>query len=139
MFLAYLAKAKKKFRFQLVNFCVMGNHIHLLLQPGRHENLSAIMRWLLGGFSRAYNKSRGVKGHFWGERFYSRVLDGLRQIAVAFDYIDRNPAKAGLVASVRDWIYGGQGRITIGDQRILDPLPDWLRLVFPGRDRCLAL
>jgi putative transposase len=126
LFLVFLTRAKKLYRFQVINFCVMGNHIHLMVQPGAHESLSAIMRWLLGGFARAYNKKRGLTGHFWGDRFHSRVLRGLRQIAIAFGYIDANPEKAGLVADSCYWPHGGAWHSRMGDLSILDPAPPWL-------------
>jgi putative transposase len=126
LFLLFLARCKKRYRFQVINFCVMGNHIHLQLQPGPRESLSDIMRWLLGNFARAYNKKRGLSGHFWGDRFHSRILDGLRQIAIAFGYIDANPVKAGLVASACEWRHGGAWHDRMGDTSILGPTPPWL-------------
>jgi REP element-mobilizing transposase RayT len=126
LFLAIVARAKKRYRFQVINFCVMGNHFHLLVQPGRHVSLSDIMRWILGGFARAYNKKRGLTGHFWGDRFHSRVLDGLRQIAIAFGYIDANPVKASLVDNPWEWRHGGFCHSRAGNREVLDTCPPWL-------------
>jgi putative transposase len=126
LFVVILTRAKKRYRFHVINFCVMGNHIHLLMQPGRNESLSVIMRWLLGGFARAYNKKRGFKGHFWGDRFHSRILDGLRQIAIAFGYIDNNPVKASLVDHPWEWRHGGYWHDLSGNRVVVDPWPPWL-------------
>jgi len=120
LFLVFLSRAKKRYRFQVANFCVMGNHIHLQLRPARGESLSVIMRWILGYFARAYNKKRGVSGHFWGERFHSRALESLHQFAIAFGYIDENPVKAGLVAQACDWRHGGARHSRMRDRSILD-------------------
>ena len=126
LFLVLVAKAKKRYRFQVLNFCVMGNHVHLLVQPGHHESLSDIMRWLLGGFAKAYNKMNGLSGHFWGDRFHSRALVSLRQVAAAFGYIDANPVKASLVANPWEWRHGGYWHERAGDLSVLDPRPPWL-------------
>ena len=84
------------------------------------------MRWLLGGFARAYNKKQGLRGHFWGDRFHSRILDGLRQIAIAFGYIDANPVRASLVVHAWEWRYGGYWHDRSGNRDIVDPRPPWL-------------
>lgn len=129
LFLIFLARAKKRYRFQVANFCVMGNHIHLQIKPVRGESLSAIMRWLLGNFARSYNKNRGLSGHFWGDRFHSRVLDSIRQFVIAFGYIDENPVKAGLSALACDWRHGGAWHSRMRDRSILEEEPVWLSLV----------
>jgi len=129
LFVAYLAKAKKRYRFQVMNFCVMGNHVHLQIHPDLGESLSEIMRWLLGGFASAFNRKHGLTGHFWGDRFHSRVLDGLRQIAIAFGYIDSNPVRSGIVARACEWRYGGAWHSRMGDRTILDQSPPWSRFI----------
>ena len=63
MFLSVLRRAKRKYDFRLENFCIMGNHFHFVIQPGRGESLSAIMRWIMSVFAMAYNKIRGFTGH----------------------------------------------------------------------------
>jgi len=129
LFLVFLGRAKKRYPFLVANFCVMGNHIHLQVQPGKGASLSAIMRWLLGNFARAYNGKRGVSGHFWGDRFHSRILDGIRQFAIAFGYIDENPVKAGLASQIWEWRHGGAWHRQAMDRSILEDAPLWLSLL----------
>src|SRR5512145_89083 len=74
LFLSVVKRAKEKYDFRLENFCIMGNHVHFLIQPGRGESLSAIMRWILSVFAMAYNKIRCMTGHVWGCRFFSRII-----------------------------------------------------------------
>jgi len=133
--MAFLARVKKRYRFHIANFCVMGNHVHLLIQPCANENLSAIMRWLLGGFAKAYNRKHGLSGHFWGDRFHSRVLDGIRKIAIAFGYIDDNPVKAGLVSHISDWRHSGAWHAYMHTTSILDWSEPWMVLFDRWRER----
>jgi REP element-mobilizing transposase RayT len=44
MFLTFINKAKQKYPFQLLNFCIMDNHIHLLIKPEQGQCLSDIMK-----------------------------------------------------------------------------------------------
>ena len=50
MFLSVLKEAKRKYRFQIENICIMGNHVHLIIRPDVGESLSSIMQWALRSF-----------------------------------------------------------------------------------------
>ena len=107
LFMAILKRAKKKYVFVIKNFCIMGNHIHLLIKPGPDVSLSKIMQWLLGVFAQVWNKRNGLFGHLWGDRFFSRIILGILDFLRVFFYIDYNPVVAGLVEYPEQWEYGG--------------------------------
>ncbi|GAB1482110.1 hypothetical protein MASR2M78_09250 [Treponema sp.] len=107
LFLHVLNEAKKHYSFIIENFCIMDNHVHLLIQPGDNENLSRIMQWTLANFAVAYNKQNDRSGHVWGERFFSRIINTLQEYLHIFDYIDKNPSLAGLVDRSTVWEYSG--------------------------------
>ncbi|GHU52797.1 hypothetical protein FACS189496_3470 [Bacilli bacterium] len=100
-------RAKKKFDFQIKNFCIMNNHIHLLIKPGKGESLSKIMQWILSVFAMSWNRRHHLTGHVWGERFFSRIIAGIVDFLRIFMYIDDNPVNAQLVSEARDWEFGG--------------------------------
>ena len=131
LFVALLVRCKKRHDFGVINFCIMGNHVHLMIRPGEGECLSDIMRWLLGVFAQAYNRKVGITGHFWGDRFHSRILDGLGQIALAFGYIDENPSKAGLVRKGDVWKHSGLWNNHCGLREMMEPRQNWIELLFP--------
>ena len=132
LFMAILKRAKKKFNFSLKNFCIMGNHIHLLIKPGPGESLSKIMQWLLGVFAQVWNKRHCLSGHLWGDRFFSRIIPGILDFLRVFLYIDYNPVIAGMVKQAEQWEYGGlwhrkKGLIDIidlADPIVLEYLPE---------------
>ncbi len=126
LFLEVVERCKKKYDFRIENFCIMGNHFHLIIRPGKGENLSAIMRWILGVFAMAYNRRNGLTGHVWGGRFYSQILASLREYLRIFDYIDSNPVRAGLVDGQGQWRYCGLWHARAGIGRICEITPDWL-------------
>ena len=103
LFLSVVKRAKLKYDFRIENFCIMGDHFHFVIRPGKGESLSAIMRWIMSVFAMAYNKIRGFTGHVWGCRFFSRIISGLRELVQVFEYIDENPVRASQVADRRDW------------------------------------
>lgn len=103
LFLRTVERAKEKYDFVLENFCIMGNHYHFILKPGKHECLSDIMRWIMGVFAQAFNKIFGYWGHVWGDRFRSTVINCRTVFLRVKAYIEENPVKAGLVEDPRDW------------------------------------
>jgi len=132
MFLDVLARAHKKFDFHIDNFVIMGNHFHLIIQPIGSSSLSEIMKWILQTFAIRYNKTNGLWGHFWGDRFFSWIIPSFSEFLRVFDYVDNNPVRAELVSSPELWKWGGIGLRRNGPPPWLQPLPGWLQLFFPS-------
>jgi putative transposase len=125
LFLSVVRKAKSRFDFRIENFCIMGNHIHFIIRPGRGESLSSIMQWVLGVFAMRFNHLRHLTGHVWGERFFSKIIENIRAYHETFSYIDANPLIAGLVDRVEDWLYGRFHVRAIGFEDILANPASW--------------
>ena len=102
-----LENAKEKYRFRLHNFCIMPNHIHLLLAPANDTNLSRVIQWIKTHSAKRWNYIHGSKDHLWGERFFSRPVKDLQDHFTVHNYIDQNPVKAGLVHYAQDWKESG--------------------------------
>jgi putative transposase len=122
MFLSVVARAKEKYDFRIENFCVMGNHFHFIIQPINGASLSRIMQWIMGVFAMTWNRLRGLSGHVWGQRFFSRVLRGIADFLTVFQYIDLNPVTAGLVKNPGDWVFGGTWFRQNGEKGVLDEI-----------------
>ncbi len=106
LFLQTVKRAKGKYSFKLKGFVIMGNHIHLLIKPGKGENLSKIMQWILGVFAKHYNKHFNLKGHVWYDRFKSKIIESFQQLISTFKYISNNPVKAEMVGNAEEYLYG---------------------------------
>ncbi|AEF85258.1 conserved hypothetical protein [Treponema primitia ZAS-2] len=115
-----LRNAKERYGFGLFNFCIMPNHVHLLIRPGDGD-LSRIMQWIKTGSAKWYNHIRGTSNHVWGERFFARAVRSPEDYITVMGYIDRNPVKAGLAPAVGDWQESGAYHI----QRRLTGLVDY--------------
>ena len=122
LFLDFLIKAKNKFGFSVAHFCIMGNHVHLIIQPNDDAlySLSKSMQWLLGNFSKAWNKAHKLKGHLWRARFFSRVIENIADLRNVVKYLNENPVKAGLVRRAEDWEYSGLKHFLTGNREVVD-------------------
>ena len=129
LFLDYVKRVKKKYSFAIYNFCVMGNHIHFVIRPDKGSSLSNIMQWLLGNYAKGWNKVHNVKGHLWGDRFFSKIIRTLRSFMRVFEYICQNPVKAGLVERAEWWEFGGVCHYKKGEVGILD-IPPLIKVIY---------
>jgi putative transposase len=95
--------------------------------PTRGECLSDIMRWIMSVFAMRYNKINGIHGHVWGERFFSRIIDGFAEYLRIFAYICNNPVRAGCMpGNAKSWEYGGTGHFFAGRRDILGIPEEWI-------------
>lgn len=131
LFLDVLRKAKKKYAFSVSNFCIMSNHIHLMIRPGPGESLSKIMQWILSVFAARFNRIFGYVGHVWYDRFKSKVIASFRHYLAAFFYIAANPVRANMVDLITEYPFCGVRHIREGDYSVLDPPTDELLLLVP--------
>jgi putative transposase len=120
MQLDVLAQAMDRFDAQVLAYCLMGNHYHLVLHT-RQGNLSRLMRHFNGVYTQAYNRRHGLVGHLFQGRFKAILVDRDAYLLALCRYVERNPVAAGLVASVGDWDWSSY-RAHVG--RVATPL--WL-------------
>ena len=120
LFMEIVKRSKKKFNYSIENFVIMNNHIHFIIKPHENESLSKIMQWILSVFARYYNKIHNLVGHVWRGRFWSKIIDDIKQFIDTFNYISDNPVKADMVKNAQDYIYGGLYYILKGIFDIVD-------------------
>ncbi|MDR1430204.1 MAG: transposase [Spirochaetaceae bacterium] len=131
LFLEVLIQAKRKYQFRISNFCVMNNHIHLMIKPGKHASLSKIMQWILSVFAIRWNRKHHLNGHVWGDRFFSRIISKVAEFFHIFSYLDENPAKSRLVKYPWQWEYGGLWYHKRGIFTAVDPPSEFVKRFFP--------
>jgi len=83
-------------------WCLMPNHVHLVVVPHAPEGLALGIGRAHWRYTRAINFRENWRGYLWQGRFSSCPMDGPHTLAAA-RYIERNPVRAGLVAQAWDW------------------------------------
>lgn len=83
-------------------YCLMPNHIHLILVPSRAEGLSRALGEAHRRYTRRVNFRQGWRGFLWQGRFSSVVMDE-RHLMAAARYVERNPVRARMAARAEDW------------------------------------
>ena len=99
-FLHTLGSACGKTGWQVHAYCLMSNHFHLVVETPR-ANLSAGMKWLLGGYTMGFNRRHRLNGHLFAGRFKSLLIDETdpSYLRVVCDYVHLNPARASLIGA----------------------------------------
>ena len=123
LFMGIIKRAKKKYRFSIKNFVIL-DRINFLLEPSRNQSLPRIMQWILSVFAMYYNKIHKLFGHVWAGRYWSRIIDNIRQLFDTFNYISENPVKADIVNNAGEYKYGGFYHILRENFQIVDK-PDF--------------
>lgn len=95
--LARLEEMTRNYGVTLYAYTLMANHVHLLLQAPLTERLARPLRWFFRETARAWQRTRGRRGHFWERRYWSCLVDDDEYALAALRYCDRNPIRAGLV------------------------------------------
>lgn len=83
-------------------YCLMPNHVHLVLVPSTADGLRAALGETHRRYTRRVNFREGWRGHLWQERFASFPMDH-RHLYAAVRYIEQNPVRAGLAAAPAAW------------------------------------
>lgn len=97
-FLCLLAIAVRRGQIEVIAFCVMTTHFHLVLRSldGR---ISRTLRWVLNVYVRWFNRRRRRDGPLFRGRFRSVPVESGRQLWQVIRYVDRNPVDAHLAPS----------------------------------------
>lgn len=99
-----IAQAMDRLDAQVLAYCLMGNHFHLVLHT-RQPNLARSMRQLNGVYTQAFNRFHGLVGHLFQGRFKAILVDRDSYLVALCRYVERNPVAAGLVAMPGDWAW----------------------------------
>ena len=94
-FLKIMADCKKLSGYKLFGYCLMGNHVHLLIKEEREE-LGQIIKRIGSRYVYWYNWKYKRSGHLFQDRFKSEVVESDAYFLTALRYIYQNPLKAGL-------------------------------------------
>jgi len=119
-------------------YCLMTNHVHLVVVPEREDSLAVLFRRVHGRYAQYVNARRRRSGHLWQNRFFSCPLSASHQWK-ALAYVERNPVRAGMVDNAADYRWSsaaahltgrdGTGLIDWGIWREQGGAESWAELV----------
>lgn len=97
-FLEILSSNTEKYRVSVLAWCLMDNHIHLVLSD-RQDDLSPCLKAIAGHYAMYFNSRTAHVGHVFQDRFKSKPIETDGYLLQAVRYVHRNPEKAGIAAA----------------------------------------
>ena len=104
VYLDLLRENIAQYRASLIGYCVMSNHVHLVMVPRHADALAKVLKHTHGRYAAFWNGKYHSSGHVWQGRFYSCPLDRTH-LWEALRYTELNPLRAGLVVEAEAWAW----------------------------------
>lgn len=101
-FLDIIGKYKIKSVLEVYGWCLMDNHVHLLIKEGEEE-ISVTMKRIGVSYASYYNWKYQTTGHLFQDRFRSENIENDSSLLAVIRYIHQNPVKAGMVQKANAW------------------------------------
>jgi putative transposase len=99
-YLELLKHYKIKYGFKLYGYCLMPNHVHLILEVKKGPDLSKIMQGLNQTYTIWFNKKYRKVGHLWQGRYKSMIINKNKYMLECIEYVELNPVRANLSESL---------------------------------------
>jgi putative transposase len=135
-----LAEGCRKAGVSVWAYCLMPNHVHLILLPSDPQGLRAALAETHRRYTREVNFRKGWRGYLWQGRFASFPMDEDYLLACA-RYVELNPVRARLVEAARDWRWSsarahlaGRDDGLVTTAALLDRAGSWKAFLREGLD-----
>jgi putative transposase len=115
-----LAETSSAHTVECLAWCLMPNHVHLVLRPATAAGLRSVMSSVHTRYAQHINRREQSSGHLFQDRYRSYPMDDAH-LMIAVRYVENNPVKAGLVLHAAEWRWSS-ARAHLGLGR--DPLTD---------------
>ena len=138
LYLELLAEWAPRFKLEVWAYCLMPNHVHLIVTPRAPDSLARAIGEVHRRYAQHINNREGWRGHLWQSRFASFPMDNAYLLACT-RYIELNPVRAKLVRSPRTWAWSSakahltgktDGLVTIAP--LLKRVDDWKAFLGTG-------
>ena len=94
---------QEKFNIKVIAYCIMSNHLHLLIKFKTTKDLSNYMHKINTSYAIYYNKRHNRQGYVYKDRFHSQIIKNESHLRNAIIYIHINPVKAQICRTVDDY------------------------------------
>jgi putative transposase len=104
-YLSLLKKYSEKWDSPILAYCLMSNHVHLLMKPKEEESLYKMMQGVTLCYTQYINRKYKRTGRLWESRYHSCIVDKELYLWAVARYIEQNPKRAKVVKKEEDFPY----------------------------------
>lgn len=104
-YMKLINKYIRDYNITIIAYCIMNNHVHLLMHTEHISELGKLMQRVNLVYSQYYNKENGRTGMLFRNRYKAESIFNLKYLINCIQYIHMNPVKAGMVKQEDDYKY----------------------------------
>lgn len=105
VYLALLRQLAEKLQCAVHAYCLMTNHIHVLMTPSSTAACSALMGSVAQRYATYFNRKHQRTGTLWEGRFRSCLVESARYVLACYRYVELNPVRAGIVSHPEAYLW----------------------------------
>ena len=105
VYLKLLFQNYKKYNNDIISFCIMDNHLHIILYVDKIENMSNLMKYINCEYAQFYNRFKNRVGPVFRDRFKSQPIEDESYLYQCILYVHRNPVKAEIAETIDTYKY----------------------------------
>ena len=133
-FLGIIERFRMISKYEIYGYCLMNNHIHMLLKEN-DESISAAIKRISSSYVYWYNMKYGRCGHLFQERFKSEIVENDTYQLTVLRYIHQNSVKAGLSKNVHDYRWSSYNEYT--EKPVITNTDFVLSIYSPNREKAI--
>lgn len=123
-FIALIKKYKDKYSFELYNYCLMNNHVHLLMKVFKKEELAKLTQGIFQSYRFYFKQKYQYTGYLYQGRYKSKIIEKDEYLLECARYIETNPLRAKLVKTLKDYKWSSYTFYAYGQKNtLLTPNP----------------
>ena len=124
-YLTWLKEYCDQHQVEILAYCLMTNHIHLVAVPANETGLQNALKPLHMRYAQRFNRQRGWTGRVWQGRYFSSPLDN-SHLWAAIRYVERNPVRAKIVRKAENYPWSSAaGHCAKTRDNIITSNPSW--------------
>lgn len=114
VYLKYLEQYSREEQCLIHAYCLMGNHVHLVLTASSGEAVSRLMCQVQGRYARHFNRTWHRSGSLWSKRFHHVQVESEGHLLSCLMYLDYNPVEARLCSAPAAYPWSSHRRYAAG-------------------------
>lgn len=129
LYLLHLRELSSKLSCAVHAYCLMTNHVHLLLTAPSADACKGLMKHLAQRYAQYFNRTYARSGPLWDGRYYSSIATTTRYVLATYRYIELNPVDAGMVVDPGQYTWSSYRTNALGhDDSLVSPHAAFLEL-----------
>ncbi len=137
LYLQLMREVIPRYGAELHAYCLMTNHVHLLISPEHEDSISNIMKVVCSRYAQDINRKYGRTGTLWEGRHKASAVDSDAYLLKCYRYIELNPVAARMVYRPEEYSWSSYHTNALGDENnVVCPHKVYLLLGEKREDRC---